>query len=203
MNTNTKWRIVVEPNELMRHGLINVIARSGHSHYAAFETVEEMEASIETDASDAMLLVNLGHDVETTTQCIRDLKSRYPASQVVLLSNTYSHSHLLSAMNAGAAGYFLTSMSCVELVKSLDVISLGQPIIPKEALVNSEAEAANEALSSRVSPSPLPSDLFSDRELAVRRCISRTMSIRKCHIPKATMKVHVKGILRKINGKNR
>ena len=210
MNASTKWRIVVEPNELMRHALIDVIVQSGCSNYAAFATIEEMEAGIETDGSDAVLLVNLGDDADSTAQGIGDLKSRYPASQVVLLSNTYSNSHMLSAMNAGASGYLLTSMSSEVLIKSLDIIPLGQPIIPKEALeliVNSEAEAAKEAPPVRVPPSPLPSNLLSDRELVVLRCLGRAMSnkliARECHITESTVKVHVKAILRKIKGKNR
>ena len=43
MNIKTDWRVVVEPNELMRRGLVNLISGSGNSNCAAFDSIEMME----------------------------------------------------------------------------------------------------------------------------------------------------------------
>ena len=210
MNNKIDWRVVVEPNELMRRGLVNLISGSGNPNCAAFDSIEKMEKDFDADMSDAVVLVNFGQEENLMTQGLNRLKSRYPACQIVLLSNEYSHSHLHSALNAGACGYLLTDMSCETLVKSLEVISLGQPVIPQDAfelILNGHANADRNAIQSGDQSSKLPAGLLSDRELVVLRCISRAMSnkliARECNICEATVKVHVKAILRKINGKNR
>ena len=194
----------------MRQGLANLIRESGHSNCAAYETIEDMETDNDRDLSDAMILINLGHDEEFVARSIKGLKSRHPTSQTVMLSNKYSHSHLRCAIDAGASGYILTDISCEAIIKSLEVISLGQPVIPEEALElisNGKADALGDALPSRKPTSQLPPGLLSERELEVLRCISRAMSnkliARECNICEATVKVHVKAILRKIKGKNR
>ena len=210
MNNDTAWRVVVEPNELMRWGLVNLIRGSGNSNCVAFDSIEMMEKDFDGDMSDAVVLVNFGQDENLMTQGLNRLMSRHPVCRIVLLSNKYSHSHLHSALNAGACGYLLTDMSCETLVKSLEVISLGQPVIPPEAfelILNGHANALTNAVPSDDPPSRLPAGLLSDRELTVlhgiRRAMSNKLIARECNICEATVKVHVKAILRKINGKNR
>ena len=210
MNNETDWSVVVEPNELTRRGLVDLISASGNSTCAAFDSIEMMEKDFDGDMSDAVVLVNFGQDENLMTQGVNRLKSHYPECRIVLLSNKYSHSHLYSALNAGASGYLLTDMSCETLVKSLEVISLGQPVIPHEAfelISNGHAKADMNAVQSGDPPSRVPAGLLSDRQLAVLRCIRRAMSnkliAREFNICEATVKVHVRAILRKINGKNR
>ena len=210
MNNDTDWRVVVEPNELMRWGLVNLIRGSDNSNCVAFDSIEMMEKDFDGDMSDAVVLVNFGQDENLMTQALNRLMSRHPACRIVLLSNKYSHSHPHIALNAGATGYLLTDMNCETLVTSLEVISLGQPVIPHEAFelfLNGHANADMNEVQSGDQSSKLPEGLLSDRELEVLRGIRRAMSnkliARECNICEATVKVHVKAILRKINGINR
>lgn len=210
MKTNTKWRIIVEPNELMRQGFMNVLIEAGHTNCIGFESVEEMESTLDPEARDGMILANLGSERDKVARGIEDLKSGHPESPIVLLSNRYCHSHLQTAFKAGASGYILTSTSCEALIKSLQVISLGQPVIPEEALglvLKEDCDAVDGALSTEAELNSVPTGLLSERELVVLRCLCSAMSnkliARQCNICEATVKVHVKAILRKINGKNR
>ena len=210
MKTNTKWRIIVEPNELMRQGFVNVLIEAGHTNCVGFESVEEMESSLDPEARDGMILANLGSEKDKVASGIEDLKVRHPESPIVLLSNRYCHRHLQTAFKAGASGYILTSTSCEALIKSLQVISLGQPVIPEEALglvLKEECDAVEGALTTEAELSSVATGLLSERELVVLRCLCSAMSnkliARECNICEATVKVHVKAILRKINGKNR
>ncbi|MGI9425806.1 MAG: LuxR C-terminal-related transcriptional regulator [Hyphomicrobiaceae bacterium] len=204
------WIIVVEPNELMRQGLFSVLSNSAHANCAAFETIEEMETNIDPEARDAIFLVNLGREDGIVKRGIRMLKSRHQTSTVVLLSKTFSRSHFHNAIKAGASGYVLTSTCCDAIVKSLEVISFGLPIIPDEALDfvdDDEIRTVSDEPPCKARQSTLPPGLLSDRELLVLRCLSSAMSnkliARECNICEATVKVHVKAILRKIKGKNR
>ena len=210
MDTDAIRIVVVEPNALLRSGLLSVLGESGYSNCAAYATVEELEADIDPGASNTMFLVNLGDDNEFVKRHIGALKARHPMSRIVLLSNKYNRGHMRSAINAGATGYILTSSNSEKLAKSLEVISLGQPIIPKEALdlvANNEAGDLGNAPSSEGAAAPIPSDLLSERELLVLRCLRSAMSnkliAREFNISEASVKVHIKSILRKIKFRNR
>ena len=210
MNADAIQLIVVEPNELLRRGLISVLEESGLWNFAAFETIEEMEAGIGTAARDAVFLVNLGPNETLVKQGINALKSRYPTSPIALLSDKYDHRHMRSAIGAGASGYILSGASSETFVKSVEVVSIGQPIVPQEAIdlmTCRDVEQLSEMSSSQGPPETPVFDLLSDRELLVLRCLSGAMSnkliARECEISEATVKVHVKAILKKINGKNR
>ena len=210
MDTDAIRIIVVEPIELLRSGLMSVLGEAGYSNCAGYASFEEMEADIDPGASNTMFLVNLGDDNEVVKRHVGTLKTQHPTSRIVLLSNKYGRGHMRSAINAGATGYLLTTSNSEKLAKSLEVILLGQPIVPKEALdlvANYEAGGLSDARSSEGPAASMPAELLSERELLVLRCLRSAMSnkliAREFNISEASVKVHVKSILRKINIRNR
>jgi two-component system nitrate/nitrite response regulator NarL len=210
MTTCINCVVILGPNELLREGLAHVLVAAGCSNCSAFGTLEEMEAGIDPQANDPLFLVILGRDLDVMTHSIGYLRSRFPASRIVILSDKYSHTHLHSAIKAGASGYILNSTSCDVFIKSLEVVWLGEPVIPEVALewlVNGGTEAQAGAQQAVNQSPPACARLLSSRELEVLRCITQAMSnkhiARECNISDATVKVHVKAILRKIAAKNR
>ena len=208
--TAINWKIVVEPNEMTRRGLLSVLGSSGHENCYCYETIDEMETNIEEDVHDAMFLLNLGRDDEVMKRCIGRLKSRYQNCRIVLLSNKYNHGQFRNAIDAGASGYFLTSWNCKTLISSIEAVSIGQAVIPEEALglvSDSGAAALDDEAESCIRTSAVAAGLLSEREILVLRCLCSAMSnkliARECKISEANVKVHVKAILRKIRGKNR
>lgn len=202
--------IIVERNEIFRQGLIGLLSQAGCLNCLGFQSIEELEEAAEPGWSSALFLVNFGREIGGVAGGVARLKVGRPQCRVVVLSEQYSHGQILGAIKAGAAGYILTNTSGEALIKSLEIIALGEHVIPKQALqllVASEPVAAEPALRIEKQRTCASFGLLSARELDVLGCVSQGMSnkviARKCDVSEGTVKVHVRAILRKIRVKNR
>jgi two-component system nitrate/nitrite response regulator NarL len=202
--------IVIDPNEIFRQGLVRIISEAGCPNCLGFQSSEQIEAAADPGWNTGLFLVNFGREGEDVARGVSVLKARRPESQIVVLSETYSHAQILGAIKAGASGYVLSSMGSEAFVKSLELIALGQHVIPPQALellVAGERIAADRILRVERQRSSAHPGLLSVREQEILGCIGRGMSnkliAREWNISESTVKVHVKAILRKIRVKNR
>jgi two-component system nitrate/nitrite response regulator NarL len=124
---------------------------------------------------------------------------------------------MVSAFRAGANGYFADVMTCDIFIKSIELMMMGETIFPPAFLSSvlvAEGDhrgaapppvrdnqailvAAEHAIAPQLSP----------REKSILQCLiegdSNKCIARKIDIAEATVKVHVKAILRKIRVQNR
>ena len=111
----------------------------------------------------------------------------------------YDLQKVIAAFHAGADAYLMKSISCEVLLKTLDLVILGEPVYPAATL--SSLRGKSTLVDSK------SSKILSCRELAILRCLMdgspNKVIARKLEIAKATVKVHIKTILRKIQAKNR
>jgi two-component system nitrate/nitrite response regulator NarL len=131
-----------------------------------------------------------------------------------MLVDQYNPEQILAAFQAGADAYLNKSVSCEVLLKSLDLVMLGEAIFPAEALKLLRSGAPHASAEGNSSAAVGPKDAeslsikgLSGRETVILRCLmegaSNKLIARKFDITEATVKVHVKAILRKIQAKNR
>jgi len=129
---------------------------------------------------------------------------------------------LVSAFRAGANGYFVDVMPCDAFIKSMELLMMGETIFPPalsfvldsegddlDKEVDHPGEAVpgdenNQAILVTTDDALAP---LSPREKSILRCLiegdSNKCIARKIDIAEATVKVHVKAILRKIRVHNR
>jgi len=212
--------ILVEPSTAIREGLREVLRGTSLDAVAAaasFSEISEMELAPECEA----LLVLDGTDNHLAA--IRNaeaFKAAHPGARAVLLVDTVEIDNVLSAYEAGIDGYLAKSMSPDVLSKTLELVMLGQSIYPSSVLgqlrdyaSSSKDKQAGGASTASQKNEPWdgvdrrdPKGL-SMREIRILRCLmdgdSNKVIARKCNIAEATVKVHVKTILRKIKAKNR
>jgi two-component system nitrate/nitrite response regulator NarL len=152
-----------------------------------------------------VFLLDLGQDDSAIAHGIRSLKERFPESRIVVLAERYCHSHMLISLETGAHGYLINQISCEALVKSLELVSLGEQVYPAQALQSLNGKLPSEARQKQAITEPPVS--LSAREADVLKCLSQgktnKLIARQWGISEATVKVHVKAILRKIHLKNR
>jgi two-component system nitrate/nitrite response regulator NarL len=119
----------------------------------------------------------------------------------------------------GATGYLVSTMSCDAFVKSIELVMMGETVFPPSFLTSAldtktEPEPRRKAAVSGedegailVTREDATAPQLSPRELAILRCLisgnSNKCIARKIDIAEATVKVHVKAILRKIRVQNR
>ena len=197
--------VVLDPNPIFREGLVRILSETGTMSCTGFGSLEAMGDAVDASWDRAVFLVDLGQDCQVVSHAIGRLRERFPEALVAVLSEHYSHGHMLSALRAGACGYLLDHTSCEVLIQSVELISLGEPIFPAQALELFHREGSLNGFGTQAtSQSP---QTLSSREVEVLRCLSQGKAnkviARDWGISEATVKVHVRAILRKIQVKNR
>jgi two-component system, NarL family, nitrate/nitrite response regulator NarL len=205
---------LVEPNALLREGLRRILAETPYSPFAAVASIEELDAAPGLDGSAIVVIIDASQDHEETCRQARALKESTPAAKVIMLVEHHDLKQVVAAFQAGADAYLKKSISHEVLVKSLDLVMLGEAIFPGailDLLREQEARADRgrdaQAASEGMQEMSAPAKGLSVRETVILRCLmdgdSNKIIARKFDITEATVKVHVKAILRKIQAKNR
>jgi two-component system nitrate/nitrite response regulator NarL len=221
--------LLVEPNALVREGL-NRILRA-----ARFGTLRSTPAlRDDTDISTpprhkhALLVVGPGNDADAVARQIGLFRERETEGRVAVVANQYRQGDVLSAIRAGANAYFVEITDTQALVKSLELVALGETLLPAEILPllleRGDLPSSHEApLDSVALTTSRDSDVtmaareapvltrsgrnFSPQERRILHYLveghSNKVIARKIDIAEATVKVHVKAILRKIRVRNR
>ncbi|WP_456802300.1 LuxR C-terminal-related transcriptional regulator [Bradyrhizobium sp. USDA 4474] len=161
------------------------------------------------------LIVHTGEGFNLAIAQIGFVKDRYPDARIAIVSDNYRPVDLASAFRAGANGYFVNVNSCDAFIKSVELVTMGETVFPPALLsfaldANRERGAAEPSECEQVvlavaEDAILPQ--LSPRERAILSCLiegdSNKCIARKINIAEATVKVHVKAILRKIRVQNR
>ena len=164
----------------------------------------------------ALLVISPGDDPDATAMQIALFKEKQPSGRVAVLADHYNLDVVLSAFRAGANAYFVKVTTCSAFIKSLELVMLGETIVPTEILPfilahKDEAIDLEVGADAEVLPIAQPSGAgtrsLSSQEKRILRYLvdgsSNKVIARKIDIAEATVKVHVKAILRKIRVHNR
>lgn len=205
--------LLIEPNALLREGLRRILAETAYSPAAAAASLDEIGSVAGFDSKPVILIIDASRDHDDTCRQTRMLKESRPHAKVVMLIEDYDLKQVVAAFKAGADAYLKKSISHEVLVKSLDLVMLGEAIFPGAILdMLREREAGASSLGQALASDDhqdmtAPVKGLSVRETVILRCLmegdSNKIIARKFDITEATVKVHVKAILRKIQAKNR
>ena len=139
------------------------------------------------------------------TDEVTELRELLPHSRLVLLHDDLEVECLIEAFQAGADGYILKEIACESLLSSLRLVALGEKVVPGKLVeqLSSVAMAANNHARAETEISKI----LSEREIETLHCLVKgypnKIIARRLEIGEATVKVHVKAILRKLMVQNR
>jgi two-component system nitrate/nitrite response regulator NarL len=205
-------------NVMLREGIRHIL--SSTSYRVSPEEVVDTKGALSQISTEAAVLFILDENLyqEQTPEIVRDLKARVPASRVVVLADGFDLGHMMGVVEAGAEGYCLATIGCETLVKYLDLVMLGEKVFPAAMVISAMSGQTEPAAQPRfyqstdvqrmqVLATSLPSRMLSAREAEILHCLmegapNKTIA-RKLEVAEATVKVHVKAILRKIRVTNR
>lgn len=136
---------------------------------------------------------------------VRELHRTNPDTRIVIINSTFDYQKLRLAFQLDVSGFLLRELPLERLVSSLRLVALGETVFPSqlgEALRNQTISVEP------VKANPFASaSLLSPRELDIVRCLiagyPNKMISRRLSISEATVKVHLKSILRKLSLTNR
>lgn len=194
-------------NEIAREGLRNII--SGKNFYIR-DSVSDVGAlvnSLNIAASDSdahVIVVDNSHDNDGLEAC-RALVAVKSTARLVLLAEHYVFEDVALAFQIGVDAVIIKEISCDPLVESISLVAMGEKVFPSQ-LVNNliSCRPAAETGDWRKSAASVG---LSAREIEILESIMAGMAnkviARQFDICEATVKVHVKAILRKLAVENR
>ncbi len=192
---------LVGRNKLFRAGLKSLLSGSQFEVLGEASDVGEVRAQM-GDRTPDVVLVDFSAELDHAVDDLKHLRGTLPDTKIVVLTETMSAQTLAACLGAGAHGYLIKDISVGALLQSLRLVLLGEKVFPTHLaalLVNGVASA----MPARITT---PNGL-SERESQVLQCLvqgdSNKMIGNRLLITEATIKVHMKSLLRKINVSNR
>ncbi|AWJ89745.1 response regulator transcription factor [Azospirillum sp. YIM DDC1] len=194
---------LIDSNKLFREGLKRLLDDSPFQIAAEAGNLREALNSVENGLRPQLILLDLVNGGEEEADGMRRLRAQLPDARMVILTSDLCTRRLANALEAGADGYLMKDLSSDALAQSLRLVMMGEKVFP--------THLAALLISGRVNGNgtdmPVSRKGLSQREVQILRCLlngdSNKMIANHLNITEATVKVHLKSLLRKINASNR
>jgi two-component system nitrate/nitrite response regulator NarL len=204
---------LVGPNALVREGLASILANAGFRVLASAFCTDDLGLSAGSKPRTSLLIIDAADELKAAVRQIELFKNWCPGGRVAVLGDPYYPSDIDCVFRAGANAYLAKETRGDALIKYLELVMLGGTILPVATLStviergtvvrdeNSVQEPKAITIEDRGTPQ------LSDKEKRILNCLcsgeSNKTIARRMDIAEATVKVHVKALLRKIRVQNR
>jgi two-component system nitrate/nitrite response regulator NarL len=221
--------IITHPRILVREGLRQILTRTRFRTTHTATDLDDISSQI-TDTEKCLWLMGLDKFSPTTFDNLARIRASYPELKIVVLAECDTDRNVWQALEAGVSGFLDHDISLERLVTSLELMVLGETVVPARflhairghlsreqmahaphALIAPTSTAANKArcfINGDVNGDVAGiARRLSGREVAILRLLMAGASNKgianQLDITEATVKVHNKAILRKIRVQNR
>ena len=192
-------------NEIVREGLRRILIDQAFDVHEAVADPAELADEDGGINGNHLFIVDAGSIAEGVASC-GAIRARHPLALIVLMADEYRLEDVATAYGAGIDGYLVKAISCEPLGGALRLIAMGEKVYPSqiaEALINRSWKPVSMDWSS----SGRADFNLSVREIEILRCLvdgeANKVISRRLSITEATVKVHIKAILRKLRVANR
>ncbi|WP_119168073.1 LuxR C-terminal-related transcriptional regulator [Algihabitans albus] len=196
---------LVDGTNLFREGVLRILSGTQFRVARHVDTIDDLLQLNSDECDYALAIVSLPDGDENFGEKLTELHRVYPKVRLVALAEAFDVEALRHCFMAGVDGFLLKTISSRALLNSLELVMLGERVFPRQ-LVNL---ILPRAVTGRTAAPLLSGDLrkLSDREMEIVRCLvagnSNKVIAAQLSITEATVKVHLKSILRKIGASNR
>lgn len=217
MSKQSQVTVLIGSSQLLREGIVRILAGSRFRVALSAAHLDDLAEKQLTQHRSVLLIIDIdNNDPAATFDQISKFKKIRPEDRVIVLSDEHRFDCLVSCLRAGADAFLTKGTAHDEFIESLDLVSLCHTVLPVDALqffreriIESKSEERQIVLnapeldlngSGRLS-------VLSTRERSILQYLvqgeSNKVIARSVNITEATVKVHVKTILRKIRVQNR
>ncbi len=204
-------------NSMLREGLKHTFLNTRFNVCSSDWLGESVKSQASTEIAPVLVVIDsVGHQ-GSVVELIKTTKDQYPTVRIVVIADEFNLDGMVSMIQSGADGYCLSTVDCEVLVKYLDLVMLGETVFPSAMLLSALSEIGkaphierppvdvSESLQALSAGSPIRT--LSSREAEILHCLMQgapnKIIARKLEVAEATVKVHIKAILRKIRVTNR
>ena len=203
--------LLVDSHQLSREGLRRLLGSETHDVVGVARSLDDAAEQMAAGLAPEMLVYAFEESTSANQSAIVDqLRAQFSGLKVVILANNVSSSLLSQAINAGVSACLLRDMSIEALSRSLELVMLGQQVFPTQAalmLIGNRGLGPHHAGDGSSSAQSARTRGVSGREGEILRSLlsghSNKQIARQLGISEATVKVHLKAVMRKTNAQNR
>jgi two-component system, NarL family, nitrate/nitrite response regulator NarL len=197
-------------NSLVSMGIKHLL--EGTCFALAGTASDERSIFIGDQSTAPTLFIIDGSDMSSrTVETAGSLRSRYPDARIAVIADRFDVSFVKRARDAGVNGFCQSASNREVLIRSLELVMLGEAVMPTDimALLLDAVPAASGVQDQGEAGAVADPKLrrLSTREAEILHCLTEgapnKLIARKLDVAEATVKVHIKAILRKIGAANR
>jgi DNA-binding NarL/FixJ family response regulator len=197
--------LVIDDHVLIREALRGVL-RELNRDVSLVEASDWRQAArqLEEAADFDLVLLDLNLPDRDGFEVLAELRERYPAVSIVVLSGRQDRESVAKALDLGALGYIPKSVPREVMLSAFNLIFSGGMYIPPEILAHRASEGIATAKPRPIARTELG---LTDRQLEVLALLMQGKSnkaiCRTLDLAEPTVKNHVTAILRALNATNR
>ena len=201
--------LLVGPNKLSRASLRSLFDGSSFTVVGEAADIVAPSDAPNRDALSALIagpdvvLVDTSDETAEILDVLARVEAAYPGTPAVVLHDTVCLATLIACFGAGAGGFLTRDITRDALLNFLELAVLGERVFPTQlAAMLSHGVTQHRRPTLRTNAFDL-----SAREVEILQCLLRGESNKviayRLHLAEATVKVHMKSVLRKIKVTNR
>ena len=194
---------IVGFHSLVREGISRTLSESEFRNNNFYSCAEDAINELAGEEA-AIAIVDL-KSVDDPFRPLSLLQANCRSLRVVLMVEDFDFKQMVAAFQRGAYAYLLKEIGSLALIDSLRLVARGEKVLPAALL---QHLPDTEMISDKKADMQVQlSELLSGREIDTLRCLvmgypNKVIAYR-LDISEATVKVHVKAILRKLSVQNR
>jgi two-component system nitrate/nitrite response regulator NarL len=194
--------LIVDDHTLFRSGIKLVLQR-----HQGFEVVGEAGDGLEgvkraIQLKPDVVLLDLHMPGTGGLEALRLLMEDIPETQVVMLTVSENAEDLLETLRAGARGYLLKNIDTEFLLESIQRAARGESVMSPQ-IAHKLADSLRTPRKANVAVADINPGKLSPREREIIVMLARGSSNKEIalvlNLSESTVKIHVQGILRKLN----
>ena len=121
--------VVTHPCALVRDGLREILSKSPFRPTHILSVLDEDTENLLASSGVCIWLVGVNECGTTTNDLVSRVVAKNPDVRAVILTGGHTASDILSAFVAGACGFLRQDIPSKQLIKSLELVALGQSVM--------------------------------------------------------------------------
>jgi DNA-binding NarL/FixJ family response regulator len=192
--------ILADDHVLFREGTRNLIEQERDLEVVGEANDGEEAVALVTRLHPQVALMDIAMPRVNGIEATRQIKERYPATAVLILTAYDNDQYIMALLEAGAAGYLLKNVSGKELANAIRAVHAGEsvlhPVIARKVF--------NRFATSVQGKENLPQqEELSEREMEILKLMAKGMSNQdiagKLFVSRRTVQSHLANIFRKMD----
>jgi two-component system, NarL family, nitrate/nitrite response regulator NarL len=211
--------VVVHPSPIFREGLTSILAKSPFKPVCTASSTKDVPSTVAGAGEQVLVLIG-ARDGGNLAEALIAAKARFSEAHILVVGDSGQRDLVTTALTSGATSFIDQNVATSTLIKELELMAQGEPVISvlilKRLLGSGSAPPSEQAVAPPAIEEPQPPECedelgpnphLSGREAAILNALilgaPNKLIASQLKITEATVKVHVKAILRKIRVTNR